>query len=82
MKQIPSAVRTAILLLPLLLSAACGKEAVAKGAHAGNLVKAAAVIAGGNGGGRPDSAMAGGKDSSKIEEALASAGATLSAQLK
>lgn len=63
-------------------AAACGKEAVAKGAHAGNLVKAAAVIAGGNGGGRPDSAMAGGKDSSKIEEALASAGATLSAQLK
>ncbi|MBQ8649464.1 MAG: alanine--tRNA ligase [Clostridia bacterium] len=51
--------------------AACGKDAVASGAHAGNLVKKVAQIAGGNGGGKPDSAMAGGKDTSKIAEALA-----------
>ena len=63
-------------------AAACGKDAVKAGAHAGNIVKAAAVIAGGNGGGRPDSAMAGGKDAAKIEEALASAKATLEGQLK
>ena len=63
-------------------AAACGKDAVKAGAHAGNIVKAAAVIAGGNGGGRPDSAMAGGKDAAKIEEALASAKATLESQLK
>ena len=51
--------------------AACGKDAVASGAHAGNLVKQVAQIAGGNGGGKPDGAMAGGKDTSKISEALA-----------
>lgn len=48
----------------------CGKEAVAKGAHAGKIVKEIAAIAGGSGGGKPDSAMAGGKDVSKIDEAL------------
>ncbi len=52
---------------------ACGPEAVQAGAHAGKIVKAVAAIAGGNGGGRPDSAMAGGKDASKVEEALAAA---------
>lgn len=62
-------------------AAACGKDAVKLGAHAGNIVKAAAQIAGGNGGGRPDSAMAGGKDLAKIEAALASAADTLTAQL-
>ena len=50
--------------------AACGKEAVKKGAHAGNILKQIAKIAGGGGGGRPDSATAGGKDVSKLEEAL------------
>lgn len=62
-------------------AAACGKDAVKLGAHAGNIVKAAAQIAGGNGGGRPDSAMAGGKDLAKIEAALASAADILTAQL-
>ena len=52
------------------LCCACGKDAVAKGAHAGNLVRAAAAIVGGKGGGRPDSAMAGGTDVAKIEELL------------
>lgn len=37
----------------------------------GDLVKAAAIITGGNGGGRPDFAQAGGKDVNKIDEALA-----------
>jgi alanyl-tRNA synthetase len=50
--------------------AGAGKEAVAKGIHAGKLVKAAASICSGNGGGKPDLAQAGGKDASKIEEAL------------
>lgn len=38
--------------------------------HAGNICKEAAIVTGGNGGGRPDMAQAGGKDTSKIEEAL------------
>ncbi len=51
----------------------CGKAAISAGAHAGNIVRAVAQIAGGNGGGKPDSAMAGGKDISKIAEALGKA---------
>ncbi|MBE6749475.1 MAG: alanine--tRNA ligase [Ruminococcaceae bacterium] len=51
----------------------CGKDAIANGAHAGNIVRAVAQVAGGSGGGKPDSAMAGGKDISKIAEALAKA---------
>lgn len=38
--------------------------------HAGNIAKAAAIITGGNGGGRPDMAQAGGRDVSKVDEAL------------
>ena len=56
----------------ITFACACGKDAVSKGAHAGNIVKQVAVIAGGNGGGKADSAMAGGKDASKLEEAVAS----------
>ena len=52
------------------IAAACGKNAVGKGAHAGKLVKAAAQAAGGNGGGKPNLAMAGARDESKLEEAL------------
>ena len=48
----------------------CGPDAVKKGAHAGNIVREVAKICGGNGGGRPDSAMAGGKDINKVDEAL------------
>ena len=47
------------------------KEAIAKGIHSGNIVREAAKIAGCGGGGRPDSAQAGGKDVSKIDNALA-----------
>ncbi len=46
-------------------------EAVAMGAHAGNLVREVAKIAGGGGGGRPEFAQAGAKDIGKIAEALA-----------
>ena len=49
---------------------ACGKDAVAKGAHAGNIVKAVSKLAGGSGGGRPDSAMAGTKDVSNVKVAM------------
>ena len=62
--------------------AACGKDAIANGAHAGNLVREIAKITGGNGGGKPDSAMAGGKDASKIDEALNSAAELVKTQLK
>lgn len=50
--------------------AVCGKGAIAKGVKAGDLVKEVAKIANGGGGGRPDSAMAGAKDITKIDEAL------------
>jgi alanyl-tRNA synthetase len=48
----------------------CGKDAVKAGAHAGKIVKEVAAITGGKGGGRPDSAMAGVMDLTKIDEAL------------
>lgn len=55
------------------LVAVCGKGAIAKGVKAGDLVKEVAKIANGGGGGRPDSAMAGAKDITKIDEALSRA---------
>jgi alanyl-tRNA synthetase len=58
---------------------AASKEAIAQGRKAGDIVKAAAQICGGNGGGRPDMAQAGGKDTAKIDEALASVKAKLAA---
>ena len=51
--------------------AVCGKEAVAKGVKAGLLVKQVCAICGGSGGGKPDSAMGGGKDALKLDDALA-----------
>ncbi len=65
----------------LTFLAVAGADAVARGAHAGKLVGAVAAVTGGKGGGRPDNAMAGGKDAGKIKEALESADAVLSAQL-
>ena len=52
--------------------AACGKEAIAKGVKAGDIIKHVTAICGGSGGGKPDNAMGGGKDASKVDEALAS----------
>ena len=51
--------------------AACGKEAVARGVKAGDLVKLVCTACGGSGGGKPDSAMGGGKDATKVDNALA-----------
>ena len=51
--------------------AVCGKEAVAKGVKAGDLVKMVSGICGGKGGGKPDSAMGGGTEVSKVDDALA-----------
>ena len=52
--------------------AVCGKNAIAKGIKAGDLVKNVCTICGGKGGGKPDSAMGGGKDMLKLDDALAS----------
>ena len=51
--------------------AVCGKEAIAKGVKAGDLVKQVCTACGGSGGGKPDSAMGGGKDATKVDNALA-----------
>ena len=53
--------------------AVCGKNAIAKGIKAGDLVKNVCTICGGKGGGKPDSAMGGGKDMLKLDDALAAA---------
>ena len=50
--------------------AICGKDAVAKGLKAGEVVKLVCSTCGGSGGGKPDSAMGGGKDAAKVDEAL------------
>ena len=52
--------------------AVCGKDAVKAGVKAGEIVKHVCTVCGGNGGGKPDSAMGGGKDASKMNEALSS----------
>ncbi|WP_236333928.1 alanine--tRNA ligase [Paenibacillus auburnensis] len=56
------------------------QELVKKGFHAGKLVKEVAAVCGGGGGGRPDMAQAGGKDASKLAEALAKAEELVAAQ--
>ncbi len=64
------------------LVAVCGKAAIAKGVKAGDLVREIARLAGGGGGGRPDSAMAGAKDLSKLNEALAAVESTVKSMIK
>ncbi len=75
----------------LLISALDGKVnliamategAMAKGAHAGNLIKEVATIVGGGGGGRPNMAQAGGKNPAGIEEAIKRAVSVIESQIK
>ena len=66
----------------LNFACACGADAIKLGAHAGNIVRETAKIAGGSGGGKPDSAMAGAKDASKADEALAAVDSIVGAMLK
>ena len=63
------------------LAAACNKAAQAKGLKAGALVKVVAQLTGGNGGGKPDFAMAGAKDQTKLDEALAAVPGLVKEQL-
>ena len=66
----------------LNFAASCGKDAVSRGANAGMLCKAVSAVCGGNGGGRADSAMSGGRDVSKVDEALGIAQETLASMIK
>ena len=63
-------------------AAACGKEALELGANAGKIVKAVAQAAGGNGGGKPDLAMAGAKEVDKVDFALSTVKETVYSMLK
>jgi alanyl-tRNA synthetase len=54
------------------------RDLLEKGYHAGNIVKSLASVVGGGGGGRPDMAQAGGRDVSRLDEALNQVGAVLS----
>ena len=66
----------------LLFTAMATKSAVDSGVHCGNIIKEAAKAAGGGGGGRPDMAQAGGKDVSKLADALAKAEEMIRSQVK
>ena len=63
-------------------AATAGKEAQVSGVMSGKLVSAVATVAGGKGGGKPDFAMAGAKDVSKVQEALDSVAETVKSMLK
>lgn len=56
-------------------------DAMAKGAHAGNLIKGIAGLVGGGGGGRPNMAQAGGKNPAGIDKAIAEAKVVLEGQI-
>jgi alanyl-tRNA synthetase len=64
------------------LVAAVTPDLISRGMHAGNLLREAAKVIGGGGGGRPDMAQAGGKDASKLDAALATVPGWISANLK
>ena len=63
------------------LAATVGSQAKAAGLNAGKIVKAVAQLTGGNGGGKPDFAMAGAKDLTKLDEALMAAPSIVEAML-
>ncbi|MDP4092852.1 MAG: alanine--tRNA ligase [Bacillota bacterium] len=58
------------------------RDVVDKGIHCGNIIREVAKIAGGGGGGRPDMAQAGGKDITKIDDALKTSSTVIGNQLK
>ena len=60
----------------------CAPAAVKAGAHAGNIVREVAKLCGGKGGGRPDIAMAGGKDTAAVSNALQAAEGIVAGFLK
>ena len=62
--------------------AVSAKDAVAMGVKAGDLVREVAKLAGGGGGGRPDSAMAGAKDITKLDDALSKAADIVKGMIK
>ncbi len=64
------------------LAVAVGKQALKQGAHAGKIAKAVAQLAGGNGGGKPDFAMAGARDLSKLDTALQAAAGIVADMVK
>ena len=66
----------------ITFQAVCGKAAVAAGVRAGDIIKHVTAIAGGSGGGKPDSAMGGGRDVSKLQEALDSVKAFVAGKVK
>ena len=72
-EQLPSVVAVLASEINGKVAIACGvtKDYVKQGLNAGTIVKAVAIICGGNGGGRPDMATAGAKDVNKIEEGFA-----------
>ena len=65
----------------IVFLAAATPDAVKAGVHAGKVIKELTAIAGGSGGGKPDMAQGGGKDASKIDEALSQAAKIIEAQL-
>ncbi len=66
----------------LTFLAVCGKDAVKAGVKAGEIVKHVCTVCGGSGGGKPDSAMGGGKDIAKMDEALAGVADFVAAKVK
>ena len=76
------AVLSAVSGEKLTFLAICGKDAVAKGIKAGDLVRQVCSVCGGSGGGKPDSAMGGGKDVLKLDDALATVDDYVAAKLK
>ena len=60
----------------------CGKEAVARGVKAGDLVRTVSAVCGGKGGGKPDSAMGGGTELLKVDDALAAVDDFVAEKLK
>ena len=75
------AVLSAVREEKITFLAVCGKEAVAKGIKAGDIIKSVTAICGGKGGGKPDSAMGGGSNVLKLDDALANVDDFVAAKL-